>query len=152
MREINSTRYGVLKVDERSIINFDEGIPGFDDEKQFAYYPMKEDSPFAYLQSTRTPDLSFIVIDPFVFFPDYDFEISQDDVEHLQFGDEDVPFVCNIVTITDGLESMTANLLAPVVVNWRLQRARQVILEGQRYHTRHAVFPNGVPKFRKEEK
>lgn len=46
--KIESTRFGELEVAEEQIINFPHGIPGFPDEKTFAYILQDDESPFLF--------------------------------------------------------------------------------------------------------
>ena len=73
---IDSTRLGHVDVSEDNIINFPQGLPGFPDEKTFAFLLYQADSPFAFLQSVKEPDLTFLIVAPFTFFQDYDFEVD----------------------------------------------------------------------------
>jgi flagellar assembly factor FliW len=66
---IQSSLLGEIEVDEERIIKFPEGIPAFENEKQFVIIPMEENGPFYYLQSVTNPDLCLIMAQPFAFFP-----------------------------------------------------------------------------------
>ena len=35
---------------------------------------------------------------------------------------------------------MTANLKGPIIINTRTMQGRQMILQDERYHTRHAIL------------
>ncbi|MDR7866331.1 MAG: flagellar assembly protein FliW [Sporomusaceae bacterium] len=149
---IESTRFGSLEVDDQDIIRFPQGLPGFDDEKAFAFLPYGPDSPFAFLQSVAEPALTFFVVEPFPFFTDYEFELSDDLAKEIGMTAA-APFqVFCIVTVPDNLEEMTANLLAPLVVNWKERRAVQTVLDNKGYTTRHRLFPAGFPPKPKEGK
>ena len=52
--QIKSTRFGEFEVPEDLVVQFPEGLPGFEDQKQFAFLPYtveEDNSPFAYMQS-----------------------------------------------------------------------------------------------------
>jgi flagellar assembly factor FliW len=52
-----------------------------------------------------------------------------------------------MITIPNGsIRYMTANLLAPVVVNIENMQAKQVILEKSNYTTKHRLFPEPAKK------
>ena len=148
---LKSTRFGELEIADEQVFTFAEGIPGFPEDKQFAYLPFGEldKTPFAYLQSVHTPELTFLLADPFSFFHDYVINLSDELGEQMGFTDANQPQVYTIVTIPEKLEEMTTNLLAPVLLNWKDKRGCQVILEKTPYTTRHRLFPHGLPK--KEE-
>lgn len=143
---IQSARFGTLEVDEKDILRFPKGLPGFSEEKEFAFLPYGSNSPFAFLQSIADPNLTFLIVEPFAFFTDYQFEIDDKLAQDLGMSDKLPPQVFCIVTVPEKLDDMTANLLAPIVVNWKDRLAMQVVLEKMSYTTRHRLFPQGFPQ------
>ena len=143
---IPSTRLGQLDVPDDLIIKFPAGLPGFKDETIFALVPHGNNSPFYFLQSAYDPDLTFLVVEPFSFFSDYEFELSDENQRDLGVVDLSQVKVYSIATVKDKVEEMTANLIAPIIVNWETKTARQVVLEQVPYTTRHRLFPQGFPK------
>lgn len=142
---IESTRLGQLEVDIENIISFPKGLPGFETEKEFALLPCETNSPFAFLQSVVDPDLTFLIVEPFSFFQDYEFSLDDEIVSCLRLSKENMPRIFNIVTIPERAEEMTANLLAPVVINPTQRIAQQIVLEKTNFTTRHRLFPHGFP-------
>lgn len=142
---IESTRFGSLEIDEKDVLGFPEGLPGFPAEKAFALIPYGPQSPFAFLQSVSEPDLTFLIAEPFAFFADYQFELADDLAASLGLAGKTLPQVFVIVTVPEKLEEMTANLLAPIVVNPRRQLAAQIVFDKTPYTTRHRLFPQGFP-------
>ena len=142
MRKLNTTRFGEIEVEDKSIITFEHGIPAFEDERDFAVIPYDDDSPYLYLQSASTPELAFLMTDPFVFFPDYSFELDDANMEALGVTKDDDVLVCSLITVpASGIPNMTTNLLAPIVINQSNMKARQVVLEKSNYTTKHRLFP-----------
>lgn len=124
-----------------NIIHFERGIPGFLEEKQFIFLQEDSQSPFGYLQSVQTKELSFIVASPFVFFPDYEVKLSDDLIERLEIrSPEDIALLV-IVTVGEELSKSTMNLAAPIVINMKNLRGEQYILEGNKYTTKHPFLP-----------
>lgn len=142
---VESARFGPLEVDEKDVISFPQGLPGFPAEKSFAYLPYGPESPFAFLQSTADPRLTFLIVEPFVFFRDYQFELADDAAAAIGVSDKVLPQIFAIVTVPEKIEEMTANLVAPVVVNPEKRLAVQIVLEKSPYSTRHRLFPDGFP-------
>lgn len=148
MKKINTLRFGELEVEESTIVKFADGIPAFEDEHEFVILPYEEGTPYMFLQSTVTPELAFLMTDPFVFFPDYTFELDDTNEALLGIESMDDVVVCTLISIPrTGVADMTTNLLAPVVINRRTMQAKQVVLEGKPYETKHRLFPK-----KKEEK
>ena len=142
MRKLNTTRFGEIEVEDKLIITFEHGIPAFEDERDFAVIPYDDDSPYLYLQSASTPELAFLMTDPFVFFPDYSFELDDANMEALGVTKDDDVLVCSLITVpASGIPNMTTNLLAPIVINKSNMKAKQVVLEKTNYTTKHRLFP-----------
>lgn len=148
---IHSTRFGDIEVREEKLLHFPNGLPGFQNERKFAFLPNGEYSPFAFLQSATDPDLTFVIVNPFAFFKDYEFTLTDEVLGEIGLSEKMVPDIFNIVRIQGPLESATANLLAPVVINWENHVAMQVVLEKTPYTTRHQLFPNGLPNKPREK-
>lgn len=143
---IESTRLGELEVEQDKIINFPRGIPGFSEEKEFVLLPYDNNSPFMFLQSVSEPNLTFLTVDPFCFFKDYEFKLDDQVVEYLELSTEQPPYILNIITVPEKAEEMTANLLAPIIINHSRRMGQQIVLEKSPFTTRHSLFPNGFPK------
>ncbi|MET1171866.1 flagellar assembly protein FliW [Paenibacillus amylolyticus] len=130
--------WGELEVSEENIYHFSKGLPGFDEETQFALIPWEE-TPFLYLQSIKEPDLSFLLVSPFIFAPDYSFELPEADRTEMEISEEVSVF--SIVTIQSEVSKSTMNLLAPVVLNPSKGTGKQVVLHQSSYGTRHQIWP-----------
>jgi len=144
--KIESTRFGEMEVEEQQLINFPHAIPGFPSEQSFAFIPYQSDSPFAFLQSATDPDLTFVIVEPYSFFPDYGFDLDDVVAGELGLCDENRPQIFNIVRIPEKADEMTANLLAPLVINWEKRVGMQIVLEKSPYTVRHSLFPPGISK------
>ena len=147
MRKVNTSRFGEIEVDEAKIVHFKDGIPAFEDEHEFIILPYEEESPYYFMQSLKTPDLAFLLTIPFLFFQDYTFELDDDTVAELDIKDPEKLFYYSMVTIPNGsIRYMTANLVAPVVLNGDNMKAKQVVLEKSNYTTKHRLFPEAAKK------
>lgn len=143
--KIQSTRFGELEVSIEHVLHFEQGIPGFPNENEFAFFLYEQNSPFAFLQSTHDADLTFLVVEPFPFLPEYTFELSDEWSDQIGVSVDNPPQIYNIVSIKEPLQQSTVNLLAPVIVNWKDCKAKQIILEKVEYTTKHLLFPAGLP-------
>ena len=142
MKKIKTARFGELEIQEDRIFHFADGLPAFEDEREFVILPFDDDSPYSFLQSVATPELAFLMTVPFVFFPDYEFVLEDDVMATLAIkGSEDMQ-IYTLVTIPGGnIKEMTANLMAPVVINKKTREAKQVVLDKSQYTTKHRLFP-----------
>ena len=104
-------------------------LPGFPDKRRFALVQLDDDGVLCQLRSLEDPALRFLVMSPVPFFPDYAPEVGDDVVEDLQISSPDDVIVLLVLNAGDSLDTTTANLMAPVVVNTSTMRASQVILD-----------------------
>ena len=142
MKKINTLRFGELEIEEQDVVRFADGIPAFEDEHEFVVLPYEEGTPYMFLQSMATPELAFLMTDPFVFFPDYSFELDDENMDKLEIKTMDDVLVCTLISIPrSGVADMTTNLLAPVVINRHTMQAKQIVLEKTQYTTKHRLFP-----------
>ena len=143
MRKISTDRFGEIEVDEEKIVTFENGIPAFEDEREFVIFPYDEESPYYFMQSLKSPELAFILTIPFLFFPDYQIEIDDASIKELNITNQDSITLYSLVTIPNGsVRYMTTNLLAPVVLNTDNMKAKQLVMEKSNYKTKHRLFPD----------
>ena len=142
MRKVNTVRFGAIEIDESKVVRFEQGIPAFEDEHEFLIIPYDEASPYVFLQSLSTPDLAFLMTMPFIFFPEYEFEVDDDSLARLGIKGQDELLIYVLLTLPGGrVQEMTANLMAPVIINTTNMQARQIVLDKSRYNTKHRLFP-----------
>lgn len=146
--QFTTTRFGVVEVDEDKAIHFVDDIPGFPGARRFVLIPHKEDSPLAWLQSMDMPDVAFVVIEPWIYFKEYNPVIEEWQLARLESkgatenDEEDSLLVLSILTIPGNPKEITANLKAPVIINLRNNLAIQVILTYDDYTTKHLLVPD----------
>ncbi|WP_430002345.1 flagellar assembly protein FliW [Metabacillus fastidiosus] len=137
---IQTKYHGEISIEESEILKFEQGIPGFNDEKDFILIPLEQGSPFLILQSMQTVELGFVVVNPFQFTADYEFDLSESDKEILEIKSEKDVEVYTILTVKERFEETTANLQAPLIVNSKKNKAKQIILNDQKYPIKHHLF------------
>jgi flagellar assembly factor FliW len=114
---------------EIPVIDLVHPLPGFPDHHRFALVQLDDDGILCQLRSLDDPSLRFLVVPPVAFFPDYAPVVGDDVVGDLQITSADEVIVLLVLNAGDSLDTTTANLLAPVVVNTATRRASQVILD-----------------------
>jgi flagellar assembly factor FliW len=141
---ISTTRFGEIEVPEECIIEFANGLPGFQAETKYALFPYEPESAFSIMQSITNPDLTFLLADPYRFYNDYMFELDDQMAAEWGFTADNPPFVYTVATLKDTLEQMTVNLLAPIVVNWPRRIGAQLIIENKHFSVQQPLFPEGL--------
>lgn len=132
--KIKTRQFGEIEIDREKIISMPLGVPGFRDKKKYVLLQKEETVPFLLFQSMDDPNLSFVVIDPIKIFPGY--SIEKEDLEKAVTWDleKDEISCFVIVTIPNGNpEKMTANLLAPLVINNNRTEGLQIVLQNSSY-------------------
>jgi len=135
---IETKHFGEIEVDEADIIEFEEGLPGFPDDRQFVLLDNKE--PFCWLQSVSDGDNAFILVDVYSVMPDYNPQVDKEQFSALGEYEPDNFLIYNIVVLPENIKEMTVNLLAPVVINTAAKKGRQVIARNENYGVRHFLF------------
>jgi flagellar assembly factor FliW len=138
--KISTSYHGDIEIDNQQTLTFNQGIPGFLEETEFVILPLPEAEAFQVLQSIQTKEVAFIITDPFQFFLDYDFQLEPQEIEKLQLQQAEDAAVYVLLTMSDSVEKITANLQAPVIINTKQQLAKQVILMNTAYETKHRLF------------
>lgn len=138
MVRFKSEKLGEIEYDETQVISFSEGMLGFPDYTRYVLV-QSEKGPFVWLQSLDEPTLAFVVMDPWLYLPEYEPDIPDADVEELEFRAPYNMSVFCVVTVPPNPEEATINLMGPVVVNLDTGQARQVAILNSEYTTRHRL-------------
>ncbi|MBW7454273.1 flagellar assembly protein FliW [Paenibacillus sepulcri] len=138
--QLRTERFGEINISKEDIYIFTKGIPGFEEHTGFVIIAPEDDQPFAFLQSVNDEKLNFLIADPFLFYPEYEFEIPSSALAELGVDSVEQVMVRSIINIDNSLESATINLVAPVVFNTSRRVAKQVVLGRTSYMTRHPLF------------
>ena len=143
MKNIKTTRFGEIEIDESRMIHFPDGLLGFPDRRDYIILEHKPGSPFLWLQSMTVPDLAFVMANPFLIKPDYLENLSpEEEALFKQEGDREI-IVFALVTIPPGeADKATINLLGPIVIDSVSRKARQVILANSVYSHCHPLKNN----------
>lgn len=138
--DINAKYFGPVSYEETDVIHIVNGLIGFESHTKYLPIPFQEgNDSMLSLQCLDDETLSFILMNPFGFFPDYAPNLSTQELYELGADAiEDISFYV-IGVIRDSIEESTVNLKAPLVVNALNKKAKQVILEQPEYTFRHAL-------------
>lgn len=139
--KIKTRFFGEIDIDEKKIINFKEGLPGFENLNKFLFMTDNdENSPFCWLQSIEDIDIVFTLFDILKFLPDYEPVINIENLEKFgEFSQEDLLIYC-ISSIPKDIKNMTINLKAPIIININNNEARQVICNNEDYPIKYYIY------------
>ncbi len=138
--KIITTRFGELEVTPDDMLEFAEGLLGFGHLRRFVLLDDPNDDIFAWLQSCESPEIAFPVLEPELFSPLYQIDLSKTDLEALKIASAKEARLLTIITIPMDPTLMTANLKAPIVINSKKRTARQVVLQDNALPIREPIF------------
>ena len=134
--ELQTSRFGLIEIDESSIINFPNGLIGFAEFKNFVV--LDADSPFSWLQSVDDPTLAFLTVDALNCEASYRVN-RKDFASQVDLEEKESHIVILVVAISEEASSATLNLRAPIVVNLDKKLAAQVVLDDESLSTQAAL-------------
>lgn len=140
--QVTTTRFGEterVEVSDDQIFVFTPGLPGFPEYHRYARI-VDDASAVEWLQSLDDPALFFPMLEPFLFYPEYGFELPDREAEDLGLTRAEDATVRCILTLYEGVEETTANLLAPLVLHEGTRRGRQIVLQDSSLPMRFEVF------------
>jgi len=136
---IPSRLFGPLRVPVTRILDLPDGLRGFEGMHRFVLLASAEDGVF-WLQSADEGNLAFLVVDPFIFFPEYSVALPTDGTSLPGPESPDNLIVLVIVTLPhDATRPATANLQAPLVVNMARQLGQQIVIMDSPYGAREPL-------------
>ena len=131
--------YGLIEVDELQRISFPLGLFGFETFKDYVLLD-SERQPFYWLQSVDSEHIAFVLINPFLFRPDYEMNIDNEELLPISITDPGKALIFSIVTIPPDGSSITANLQGPLVINRDNRLGIQAVLTDSRWKTKHDIM------------
>lgn len=136
---IQTKFHGELKIQANQLWNFPKGIPGFDDEKEFALLLIEGNDVFQVLQSSKTTDIAFIVANPYTLVTNYSFDVDEPTIDLLGIEKEEDVFVLGVLSLKEPVEASTINLQAPLIFQTNTKKAKQMILNDNTFSLRHPI-------------
>jgi len=123
---VKTGRFGQLTVGDDEKIRIPQGVLGFPEFTEFCLVDPADDTLILWLQSTQSPE--------------YSARLSAAELRELKLENINQSAVFSILTISDDVAQMTANLKAPLVINLKEQVAKQVVLQENEYSIKHPMF------------
>lgn len=143
MSTCETTYFGILEYDTSSIVEFPEGLPGFEHLRKFVLIDRSDLKPLAFMQSLEAREVCFLTVPAPAIVPGYQVELTEEqrilDVPRRPAIGSDVQCLV-IVTLRES--GPTVNLLAPVVIDLKTLRAVQAVMPESDYSYQH---PLGEP-------
>ena len=136
---IATKAYGDMEINEKQIIDFPQGIIGFEELKKYALLDALQE-PFYWLQSIDEPHIAFVLINPEVFRPGYTPGAAPEDMDAVAPESPGDLLIFAIVTVPENQDRMTANLQGPVLINRKTRTGRQIISLNPEWKLKHSIM------------
>ena len=131
---------GEIEYEEKNIVTFNKGIPGFNDLKKFILLDLKEYEPFKLLQSLEDDEISLIVTSPYDFFDEYEIKLSEETIKNLEIESPKQVMILTTVTLNSDVKKITTNLQGPIVINTSNNFGEQIILDNSKYKVKSPLL------------
>lgn len=130
---LETTRFGVLDVEDDAILTFTQPIIGFQEFRRFIVIPGPDKTSVSWLQSTESGELAFILMDPRNVVPDYTVQLSPNEMTELAATEVSELDIYTIVVVPNDRTKIRTNLKAPILINTKHRLGKQTILERGNY-------------------
>ncbi len=138
--KVTTTRFGELEVDKKDVINFADGLLGFDNFKRFFIVDPGDQTLILWLQSLDDAAIAFPIIEPKIFAPEYSVRLLPPELTSLELETLTDASIYTILTIPQNIVEMSANLKAPIIINNKTRNARQIVLQDSKLEVRHKMY------------
>lgn len=132
--------HGEMNYEEKNVITFNKGIPGFNDLKKFILLDLHEYEPFKLLQSLEDDEVSIIVTSPHEFFEDYEIKLNEETIKNLKIESPDQVSIVTTVTLNTDPQKITTNLQGPIIINTYNNFGEQIILDDSKYKVKSPLI------------
>ena len=143
MASFDSQHFGTIGYEPSSILEFPNGLPGFEQQRRFVTLTFPHTRPLVFLQSLDDAALCFITLPVLAIDRNYHLVVSEEDLKSVGLAPKRQPRIGEDVACLAVLRlqpgNATANLLAPVVINIRPLKAVQAIAPDCRYSHQHVL-------------
>ncbi|MGY0375119.1 flagellar assembly protein FliW [Clostridium sp. JNZ J1-5] len=142
--KLNTKYHGKREYEEKDVIIFNKGLPGFEELRKFIIFPAEENEIFSILHSIDDEAVALVVISPFYAMEDYEFKLEDSLIERLKIESQDQVIVLNTVTLDSKVENITTNLRAPIIINKKYKLGEQIILNNEEYLIKYPLIKAGA--------
>ena len=138
--KVSTTRFGELAVDDQDIIEFNEGLLGFEKLKKFFIVDPGDNTLIMWLQSIEDKSVAFPILEPSIFCPEYIVKLLPSELTSLKLETLGSARIYSILTIPSDITQMSANMKAPIVINAEEGIARQIVLQDNKLSVRLEMY------------
>ena len=131
--QIETSRFGILDVDPDAIFTLTQPIIGFQEFRRFVLLPGPPGSYVIWLQSTESPGLAFLIMNPRDVVPNYKVSLGAHELSELAVHSVEELDVYTLVVVPPDPTKIRTNLKAPLLLNKKHRLGKQTVLEKSDY-------------------
>ncbi|MBI5463827.1 MAG: flagellar assembly protein FliW [Ignavibacteriales bacterium] len=128
--KFNNHQFGEFEYDAEHVLQFPDGIIGFEGNKKFIVVNDEDSEPFRWLVSLEDSELSFPMLDPALLNAEYENVVPN--------GKGATIFV--VASLHDDPARSSVNLRSPIVIDPASRTGRQVILDEDQFSVQYPLF------------
>ena len=121
-------------------IFFENGIPGLEEYKEFEISQLGTSNKFKMITSVEESNIGFVAVSPFEVNKDYEIDLNDEIIKELKIKEPKDVLVLNLITLGRTLEKSTVNLKAPVIINIKNNKGKQLILQDDKYSVKEPLM------------
>jgi flagellar assembly factor FliW len=144
MPNFETKYFGNVEFENASVVVFPVGLPGFEECRRFLALHFRESAPLVYLQSLERDELCFVTLPVQSIEPEYQLRVCDEDLRSMGLETGKQPAigleVLGLAVVSIRESGVTANLLAPVIVNLENRLAVQAVAPESSYSHQHALL------------
>ena len=141
--EYTNRLFGKIDVKDEKVIEFPQGILGFEELKRFTLVFDSEKSEATglnFMVSLDDPAFMMPVVTAVAVKPDYSPKISAEVEKAIGPLTEENVLVLVTMTIPSDITQMTVNLNAPIIINIDTNKAVQSMVENEGYDIKYPIY------------
>lgn len=144
--QVDTSRFGTIQIEEKELITFPWGIPGFENLKGFVLLEYKN-GPFEWLQSVEEPGVAFVVCPPDFLGLVYSTPDAKKKLIGLERDDDLV--ILNIVSFNRDKKAIHFHVKSPLLFNVASRVGYQWTMETDELQG-HLRMPPGAEQQQRE--
>ena len=131
-----------VTVEEEQLIHFEFGLPGFENLKKYAIIEIEEYNPFLLLHSVEDQSIAMVILKSNLLDEENEFEIPENKLKNLKEKGKNEFEIFFILKIHEDDKQITANVKAPVLINFVNQKGSQIILDDDKLSMDFPILPS----------
>ena len=131
-----------VTVEEEQLIHFEFGLPGFENLKKYAIIEIEEYNPFLLLHSVEDQSIAMVILKSNLLDEENEFKIPENKLKNLKEKGKNEFEIFFILKIHEDDKQITANVKAPVLINFVNQKGSQIILDDDKLSMDFPILPS----------